>query len=231
MGNARRTRLLFSELRRSISALGAEDRSDLASLLRLAIPILAELRAAYGQTDVHFGTDHYWLTMFQGLVHYVEHLGMTQANPYLLFMRELVSSGCYDSGMTYELENDERAIARLAPRLERMIDILLTKRVPGPLVIFNPLSVPMLTESDYAPADAQLDEHIHIDGSGEYRIQYIDGNHRLAAMWLSGADRCPVLPAWTNIFGLDSTSFQLFPDADRQSTCIIPVLSASVMTI
>ena len=30
--------------------------------------------------------------------------------------------------------------------------------------------------------DPQLDEHIHIDGCGEYRIQYIDGNHRLAIL-------------------------------------------------
>ncbi len=229
MGNRRRTRALFSELRSSIAALEADDRSDLIDLLRHAIPVLDEARLVNSQTDGNFGSDHYWRMLFEGILHYMAHLGMTQSNPYLIFIRDLVAKGRYDAGMTYELENDERAIARLGPRLERMIDILLTKRVPGPLVVFNPLSVPMLTECGYTPMAPELDEHIHLEHRGEYRIQYIDGNHRLAAMWLSGADKCPVLPAWTNIFGLHSPDFRIFPDKPEQIDLIMPILSDSAL--
>ncbi|TDH60002.1 class I SAM-dependent methyltransferase [Dankookia rubra] len=231
MGNRGRSRLLFGELRNSIATLGSHDQSELRELLRSALPQLDEIRIAYGQTKTHFGTDYYWRVLFDGIVHYLENLGLTPANPYLIFMRELVSQGAYDAGMTYELATEERAIARLAPRLERIVSILLTKAIPSPLVIFNPLAVPGLTREGYTPQDSQLDEHIHIEGRGEYRIQYIDGNHRLAAMWLSGASSCPVLPVWTNIFGLDKTSFAVFADSDKQDRLLVPLLAKSVLQL
>ena len=230
MGNARRTKILFEELRGATATLGGNQRSDLAYLLRNSLPILDELRTVYNQTGIHFGTDHYWRMLFAGIVDYIEKLGMTGSNPYLVFMQDLVSDGKYNSGMNFELSSTDRAIARLGPRLERMIDTLLHKRIPAPLVVFNPLPIPALVARGYDPQDFQLDEHVHIEGRGECRMQYIDGNHQLAAMWLSGAGSCPVLPVWTNIFGLGTKGFSLFSDERKQQQTILPLISESVMT-
>ncbi len=228
-GDARRTKALFAQLRDTLGSMRSPTYQDVAALLAGAIPGLKEMCNAYNLPGTHFGTDRYWLQMFRGLVHYVENAGIRPDNPYLSFLRQLSASGSYDPGMVYELSDEQRATRRLAPRLERFLEVICRREITEPLLMYNPLSLPSLQPHGYAPDDAQLDEHVTFIDGGEYRVQFVDGNHRLAALWLSGGNICPILPVWTNVFGLRQQNYKVFSDATTQDFELERILARNVI--
>jgi hypothetical protein len=95
--------------------------------------------------------------------------------------------------------------------------------------MYNPLSLRLLEARGYEPSEQEVrDEHVALTDGRHYRIQFIDGNHRLAALWLSGSKVCPVLPVWTNVFALDQAHYNVFRDAARQEENIGRVLAETV---
>jgi hypothetical protein len=90
------------------------------------------------------------------------------------------------------------------------------------------LSLISLAAHGYEPTDEQKRAHVSLTDGRQYRTQFVDGNHRLAALWLSGAKVCPVLPVWTNVFGLDHARYNLFVDSARQQESFPQILAESV---
>jgi hypothetical protein len=228
-GNAERTKMLFAGLRTKLMSLQAPAPNDILTLLRSTLPGLAALCDAYNLPGTHFGTDHYWLHFLRGLVTFIDVGKITSDNPYLLFLRRLSATGGYDPGMSYELADESRAIQRLSPRMARFVRVLCDRSVEKPLLVYNPFSLPSLEAHGYQPSDEQMDEHVLYTDGRAFRIQFIDGNHRLAGLWLSGAKHCPILPIWTNIYGLSQKNYNLFPDTVYQDAIVRKILAENVL--
>ncbi len=204
MGSTGPARLLFGDLRRKLSRLTFGQPLEIAALIK---PMLAPLRVIVSgrpPQEVEVGTDRYWLRFLQGLVNYIENGALNIDNPYVRFVRGVAACGMYDSAMSYYLEEETRALARLRPRLKGFIEVLTHQAVAEPLIVFNPVGLTWLEAYGYKAADFPRDHHMTLTNGARYRIQGVDGTHRLAALWLSGAATGPVLPVWTNVFGVDA---------------------------
>lgn len=172
------------QLRQEIASLGAERRFSLLPPLRTAIAALAELPRDGG----HFGSRRYWTALLRGLVHLLEIQEVDAENPYVGFLRRGVREGTYDPMMAGSLATDAAAVARLGPRLERFLDILETQRLDHPVVAYNPLP--------REPGEGDGMERIVLSDGTRWRVGLMDGNHRLAALWLAGAALCPCHVVW-----------------------------------
>ena len=73
-----------------------------------------------------------------------------------------------------------------------------------------------------------LEEVAEPDGA-PVRAQRLDGQPRLAALWLAGAADCPVLPVWTNLHGLGQDGFALFDEAEGHEGRVMEALAAEVL--
>jgi hypothetical protein len=172
------------QLRREIASLGTERRFALLPPLRTAVAALAALP----RDGEHFGSRRYWTALLRGLVALLEIQEVDAENPYVGFLRRGVREGTYDPMMAGSLATDAAAVARLGPRLQRFLDILDTRRLDHPAVAYNPLP--------REPGEgAEMDRLVLTDGS-RWRVGLMDGNHRLAALWLAGAPACPCHMVW-----------------------------------
>src|SRR4051794_10571360 len=74
-----------------------------------------------------------------------------------------------------------------------------------PIIVFNAVSGAALmcvgmSEEDYAPSHFLVEEH-----GRRYLAPTIDGNHRLAALYLSGAYTAPCSFVWSNLYPINQT--------------------------
>src|SRR3954468_5305958 len=108
--------------------------------------------------------------------------------------------------MKEELSTPERAAARLRYRFDAFLSTFRTKQVKGPpIIVFNAVSGAALmcvgmSEEDYAPSHFLVKEHAR-----RYLAPTIDGNHRLAALYLSGAYTAPCSFVWSNLYPINQT--------------------------
>ncbi|MFL1462855.1 hypothetical protein ACI6QG_11670 [Roseococcus sp. DSY-14] len=161
-------------LREAVAAAGGGRFALLPALRRAA----ARLEDAAGPAE-GFGSARYWMLLLKGLVRHVEWGGMEEDNLYLAFLRDASARGAYDPGMAAELRGPGAA-ARIEGRLERVLDILCTARLAHPAVLFDPV-----------PGGA-----FRTRGGGGWDAAMLDGNHRLAALWLAGAAEAPFVAVW-----------------------------------
>lgn len=222
---------LFARLRDELSAIPSATPALLVAPLRSAARALRALYGTAPHPDAHFGADRYWLAFLTGLTEYIAARAVAPANTYLIYLRSLSARGGYDPGMVYELEDAMRAAQRLEERFAAFVQVLCERALRRPLLFYNPLSLAALERQGYELTPAHVNEHVEFVGHGDHRIQCIDGNHRLAALWLGGAARCPVLPVWTNIFGLDPARYALFEAPARQAALLAPLLAGTVLTL
>jgi hypothetical protein len=105
------------------------------------------------------------------------------------------------------------------------VAILRGARPEAPLVLHNPLSVARLEALGHRPVP---EEHLMLEGA-VVRAQRLDGQLRLAALWLAGAAECPVLPVWTNLHGFGQEGFALFDEAEGHEARVLEALAAEVL--
>jgi SAM-dependent methyltransferase len=228
-GNTNNQKTFFTELRSRLMEIEDPTPVAIVGIVRPELARLEDICNTYTQEGSEFGTHRYWLYFLQGLCHFVATGALAPNNPYLMCLRRMSAAGSYDPGMTYELADETRAIQRIAPRLTRFLQVLRDRAIHRPLLMYNPLCLRLLGGRGYSQSDeVARDEHIDLIDGRQYRIQFIDGNHRLAALWLSGAKVCPVLPVWTNVFGLDQARYSLFSDAVHQDENLGPTLAETV---
>jgi SAM-dependent methyltransferase len=228
-GNTNEWKTFFTELRSKLMQVANPSPTTVVGIVRPELARLEALCDTYTQEGSEFGTHRYWLYFLQGLCHFVDTGGLAASNPYLICLRQMSAGGSYDPGMTYELADEARAVQRIAPRLTRFLQVLRDRAIHRPLLVYNPLSLRLLEARGYEPSEQVVrDEHIALTDGRQYRIQFIDGNHRLAALWLSGAKACPILPVWTNVFGLDRARYSVFRNAAHQDENIGRVLAETV---
>jgi hypothetical protein len=203
MGSSAPVRGLILDLRQRLTRLAAPDKRELLAVLKPGLPALSLACRDLPPRDVDFGTDRYWLRFLQGLVHWIEHDALLLDNPYVRFVRGVSARGAYDPGLRRQLEDGRQALERLEPRLRCFLEVLEDRGCREPLVLYNPVGLASLRALGYRPSDLNLDHHLTLSNGRDYRIQCVDGNHRLAALWLCGAGQAPVLPVWTNLYGED----------------------------
>jgi hypothetical protein len=152
-----------------------------------------------------FRSDLYWIRLFTGLTEYLETGAVVPSNTYAVFLRDLVEAGKYDPGMKPELDRPERAVARLKHRFDAFLSTFRRKKVSGaPVVVYNAICATALAasgmfESDYFPA------HFLVDGHGSrYLAPVVDGYHRLAALYMSGAETEDCIFVWSNLYSTTS---------------------------
>ena len=230
-GQSGEGRRFFTSLREALRSLRPAGEVAISALLNDAIPALGELCEAQGHTRKHFATDLYWLEFLRGVACYVADGGLRPTNPYVGFMRELSAAGSYDPDMAFFLGDEGRALTRLAPRLEAFLSVLRDRRLRAPLVVYNPLELELLEARGYVPCGRMRREHIVTTAGTGYRLQLMDGNHRLAGLWLGGAETCPAMFVWTNLHGLDRGSYALFDSDERQDSLVVPLIGQSVLRL
>src|SRR4051812_37500133 len=206
---------LCGEPGRGTSAFFAEFRNTLQRETEPTIPTILESLKKLGDhlsdcavptEQERFRSDFYWIKLCGGLVQYVETGVVAPGNEYVVFLRELVNSNKYDPGMKEELSTPERAAARLRYRFDAFLSTFRTKQVKGPpIIVFNAVSGAALmcvgmSEEDYAPSHFLVEEH-----GRRYLAPTIDGNHRLAALYLSGAYTAPCSFVWSNLYPINQT--------------------------
>lgn len=200
-GETEASAALFAALRERLGA-GAEP----AATLRQALPALAGIVAARRSPARGFGSDRFSLGLLTGLA-------------------ELLGGGEPGPGNAFLATHPELQPAEAAAMLEEMAAILRGARPEAPLVLHNPLSVARLEELGHRPVPA---EHLTLEGAA-VRAQRLDGQPRLAALWLAGAAECPVLPVWTNLHGFGQEGFALFDEADGHAARVLEALAAEVL--
>jgi hypothetical protein len=106
--------------------------------------------------------------------------------------------------MKPELDRPERAVARLKHRFDAFLSTFRRKKVSGaPVVVYNAICATALAasgmfESDYFPA------HFLVDGHGSrYLAPVVDGYHRLAALYMSGAETEDCIFVWSNLYSIN----------------------------
>lgn len=194
---------LFRDLRERLRG-GAEP----AAALRQILPALAGLVASRRSPGRGFGSDRTWLGLLTGLV-------------------EFLGAGTVAPGNAFLATHPDMEPAGAAAMLEEMAAILGGARPTAPLLLHNPLAVARLEALGHRPLP---DEHLTLDGAdAALRVQRLDGQPRLAALWLAGAPTCPVLPVWTNGQGFGQDAFALFDEAEGHEARVMEALGAEVL--
>jgi hypothetical protein len=204
MGNFPTTQLLFADLRQQFSSIASLESSDILAIIRKHLPIIALACRGAPSSLVDFGTDRYWWHLLEGLASYIESGRLGAANAYVRYLRQISARGAYDPGMQFDLADATRAHDRLRPRMAAILEALTSRRLDKPIIVYNPISLTPLSALGYSTNDLNRHRHIGLRGGQELRLQCVDGNHRLAALWLGGAAACPVVPMWTNVLGTDT---------------------------
>ena len=150
-----------------------------------------------------FASDQYWSYFFKGLAEYLAGHSVGSKNTYVSYLIKLSESGNYDPGMREILAVETATQERMRWRFDTFVEILQTKRVRTPVIVYNAMSQVDL-EGQGLSVDHRQPEEFVIDRTGNrYWTAWVDGHHRLAALYLSGAEVCPSLFAWSNLHPLD----------------------------
>jgi hypothetical protein len=202
LGNVPTTQLLFADLRQQLSSPAVVSPGDVLRILKTNLPMMALACRGAPEALVDLGTDRYWWRFLEGLASFIESGRLGPENAYVQYLRSISAHGGYDPGMRFDLADASRAVARLRPRLAAFLEAL-TSRVLQ-LLVYNPIGLTLLSPLGFSIDDSNRHQHLRMRGGREFRVQCLDGNHRLAALWLGGADACPVIPMWTNVVGTDA---------------------------
>lgn len=203
-GEHRDTRAVFAQFRDNLRTSQSPSIATLVVALR---QLVADLEACRRPTyDDNFPSDHYWTKLLGGIVAYVEQGQITPDNVYIEYLRQLTIENRYDPGMKDLLSNTQEAIARLKLRLDSFISVLQTKEVSGPpIVIYNALSTSALA-TRAMPADRYDAKDFLVDAQNHRLLApIVDGYHRLAALYISGAELAHCLFAWSNLYSINQS--------------------------
>jgi SAM-dependent methyltransferase len=194
------TRAAFADLRQSLAG-----RADISA--RAIIDLLVTVAGEIDQhrrpiDDNDFASDHYWSFFFKGLAEYLAGYPVGTKNTYVSYLIKLSESGNYDPAMREILADEMATRERMRWRFDTFAEILQTKTVRTPVIVYNAMSHAEL-EGQGLSVDHREPEEFVIDRAGNrYWTAWVDGHHRLAALYMSGAEFCPSLFVWSNLHPL-----------------------------
>jgi SAM-dependent methyltransferase len=203
-GEHRDTRAVFARFRENQRTTSFSSVVDLLPALKqLVIDLEACRRPTY---DDNFPSDYYWAMLLRGIIDYAEQGQLTSDNAYIEYLRKLTSENKYDPGMRDLLTTDGDAITRLKFRLDSILSIMQIKEVSGPpIIIYNALSTDALATRGIHENCYDAKDFV-VDGKNRrYLAPIIDGYHRFAALYLSGADEVNCLFVWSNIYSINQS--------------------------
>jgi SAM-dependent methyltransferase len=200
-GRETATRVAFADLRQSLA--GRPDISPKA-IIDLLVTVAGELDQHRRPIDDNdFASDQYWSYFFKGLAEHLAGYPVGSKNTYVSYLINLSESGNYDPAMREILADETAMQERMRWRFDTFVEILQTKTVRTPVIVYNAMSHAELAGQGLS-VDHREPEEFVIDRAGNrYWTAWVDGHHRLAALYLSGAEVSPSLFAWSNLHPLD----------------------------
>jgi len=195
------TRAAFADLRQTLARQVEMSASALSDLLVMFAADLDKHRRPIENTG--FASDRYWSHFFKGLVEYLAGYPADSTNTYVAYLRALSESGHYDPAMKEILADEQKTCERMRWRFSTFVEILRTKKARTPLIIYNAMSDAELTRQGLSVDHRERAEFVVDRAGNRYWTAWVDGHHRLAALYLSGAEYCPSLFAWSNLHPLD----------------------------
>jgi hypothetical protein len=200
-GRQRSTGAAFADLRQSLAARPDIPTSAIIDLLVTVAGELDQHRSPIDDND--FASDQYWSYFFKGLAEYLAGYPGDSKNTYVSYLIKLSESGNYDPAMKEILADEMAMRERMRWRFDTFVEILQTKTVRTPVILYNAMSHAEL-ERHGLSVDHREPEEFVVDRAGNrYWTAWVDGHHRLAALYLSGAELCPSLFVWSNLHPID----------------------------
>jgi SAM-dependent methyltransferase len=200
-GRQTATRAAFADLRQSLADRPGISTSAVVDLLVTVAGELDQHRRPIDDND--FASDLYWSYFFKGLAEYLAGYPANPKNTYVSYLMKLSEAGNYDPAMREILADEAVTRERMRWRFDTFVEILRTKAVRTPVIVYNAMSRVEL-ERQGLSVDHREPEEFVVDRDGNrYWTAWVDGHHRLAALYLSGAEFCSSLFAWSNLHPLD----------------------------
>lgn len=195
-------REIFQGVRLRLQALSHRDWASLGPTLdELAAELSAQ--AAVSEEPDFFASDLYWVSFLKGLKDFKSSHVLSPDNPYLLYLKQLSDAGLYDPDLKPELADEALLHARMTARFEAFTTALETQSHPNPIMIYNAFSVERL-DANGLSVDHKPEDQFFYDGRGHrYWTPAIDGHHRIAALFMSGATSSRSAFAWSNLYPTD----------------------------
>ena len=200
-GRRRATRAAFADLRQSLAGRAGMSTSAIIDALVTVAGELDQHRRPIDDND--FASDHYWSYFFKGLAEYLAGYPTDSKNTYVSYLMKLSEAGNYDPAMKEILADEVVTRERMRWRFDTFVEILQTKAVRTPVIVYNAMSHIELERQGLSVNHREPEEFVVDRDGNRYWTACIDGHHRLAALYLSGAELCPSLFAWSNLHPLD----------------------------
>jgi hypothetical protein len=200
-GRRTATRAAFADLRQCLAGRAGMSISAIIDALVTVAGELDKHRRPIDDND--FASDHYWSYFFKGLAEYLAGYPTDSKNTYVSYLIKLSEAGNYDPAMREILADEVVTRERMRWRFDTFVEILQTKAVRTPVIVYNAMSHIQLEQQGLSVNHREPEEFVVDRDGNRYWTAWIDGHHRLAALYLSGAEFCPSLFAWSNLHPLD----------------------------